>query len=63
MTDYLQLELDRGNYYEKMMVMVVNAVLEADTENEAIELANDMDDEDFDWTGFSNTQIVGVDSE
>ena len=45
----------------KMRIMVVKygyAVLEADTESEAIELINDMDDGDFD-----DAQIVDDDFE
>ena len=48
----------------KMRVMVVKygyAVVEADTESEAIELANDMDDGDFDWSDFDDTQVVDDD--
>ena len=50
----------------KMRVMVVKygyAVLEADTESEAIELINDMDDGDFDWSDFDDAQIVDDDFE
>ena len=50
----------------KMRIMVVKygyAVLEADTESEAIELINDMDDGDFDWSDFDDAQIVDDDFE
>ena len=48
----------------KMRVMVVKygyAVVEADTESEAIELTNDMDDGDFDWSDFDDAQVVDDD--
>lgn len=50
----------------KMRIMVVKygyAVLEADTESEANELINDMDDGDFDWSDFDDAQIVDDDFE
>lgn len=48
----------------KMRVMVVKygyAVVEVDTESEAIDLAHDMDDEDFDWSDFDEAQVVDDD--
>lgn len=48
----------------KMRVMVVKygyVVVEADTESEAIELTNDMDDGDFDWSDFDDAQVVDND--
>lgn len=50
----------------KMRVMVVKygyAVVEADTESEAIKLTNDMDDGDFDWSDFDDSQVVENDIE
>lgn len=48
----------------KMRVMVVKygyAVVEADTESEAIELTNNMNDEDFDWSDFDDAQVADDD--
>ena len=48
----------------KMRVMVVKygyAVVEAETETEAIELANDMKDSDFDWSDFDDAQVADDD--
>lgn len=48
----------------KMRVMVVKygyAIVEADTENEAVELTNDMVDGDFDWSDFDDAQVVDDD--
>lgn len=49
---------------KKMRVMVIKygyAVVEADTEREAIELTHDMSDSDFDWSNFDEAQVVGDD--
>lgn len=48
----------------KMRVMVVKygyAVVNAETESEAIEKANNMSDSDFDWSDFDDTQVVDDD--
>lgn len=48
----------------KMRVMVIKygyAVVEADTESEAIKLTNNMDDRDFDWSEFDDAQVVDDD--
>lgn len=48
----------------KMRVMVVKygyAVVEADTESKAIELANNMNDGDFDWSDFDDAQVIDDD--
>mgnify|MGYP000049871209 FL=1 len=45
----------------KMRVMVVKygyAVVDAETEEEALELTRDMKDSDFDWSDFNDAQIV-----
>ena len=49
---------------KKMRVMVIKygyAVVEADTEREALELTHDMSDSDFDWSDFDEAQVVGDD--
>lgn len=48
----------------KMRVMVVKygyAVIEAETENEAIEKAKNMSDGEFDWSDPDDTQVVDND--
>lgn len=48
----------------KMRVMVVKygyAVVEAETENEAIEKAEKMSDGEFDWSDPDGTQVVDND--
>ena len=48
----------------KMRVMVVKygyAVIEAETENEAIEKAENMNDREFDWSDPDDTQVVDND--
>ena len=48
----------------KMRVMVVKygyAVVEAETESEAIEKAENMSDEEFDWSDPDDTQVVDND--
>lgn len=50
----------------KMRVMVVKygyAVVDVETESEAIELTKDMNDGDFDWTDFDDAQVVDEDVE
>ena len=45
----------------KMRVMVVKygyAVVDAETESEAIEKTNNMRDSDFDWSDFDDAQVV-----
>lgn len=49
---------------KKMRVMVIKygyAVVEVDTEREALELTHDMSDSDFDWSDFDEAQVVGDD--
>ncbi|GEM_PF-2994637 len=48
----------------KMRVMVVKygyAVVEAETESEAIEKAENMSDREFDWSDPDDTQVVDND--
>lgn len=50
----------------KMRVMVVKygyAVVDAETETEALELTHDMEDSDFDWSDFDGAQIVDDDAD
>ena len=54
----------QGNIMAKMRVMVVKygyAVIEAETENEAIEKAENMSDGEFDWSDPDDTQVVDDD--
>ena len=44
--------------YRVMVVKYGYAVVEAETENEALELINDMQDKDFDWSDFDDGQVV-----
>lgn len=57
----------KGNFYREDLivknyrVMVVKygyAVVEAETEKEALELIDDMQDKDFDWSDFDDGQVV-----
>ena len=46
---------------KKFRVMVIKygwSVVEAETESEALELINDMQDKDFDWSDFDDGQVV-----
>ena len=48
----------------KMRIMVIKygyAVVEAETESEAIELTHDMEDSDFDWSDFDEAQVIDDD--
>lgn len=48
----------------KMRVMVVKygyAVVDAKTEKDAIELTEDMDNSEFDWSDFGDAQVVDND--
>lgn len=50
----------------KMRVMVVKygyAVVDVETESEAIELTKDMNDSDFDWSDFNDAQVIHNDVE
>lgn len=54
----------QGDIMAKMRVMVVKygyAVIEAETENEAIEKAENMSDGEFDWSDPDDTQVVDDD--
>lgn len=45
----------------KMRVMVIKygyVVVDAETEESAIELTKNMDDGEFDWSDFDDTQVV-----
>lgn len=45
----------------KMRVMVVKygyVTVEAETESEAIKIANNMKDDNFDWSYFDDAQVV-----
>lgn len=49
---------------KKMRVMVVKygyAVVEAETESEALKAARSMQDSDFDWSDFDDEQVVDDD--
>lgn len=48
----------------KMRVMVIKygyAIVEADTDAEAIEKANNMSDKEFDWSDSDDAQVVDDD--
>lgn len=44
--------------YRVMVVKYGYAIVEAETENEALELIDDMQDKDFDWSDFYDGQVV-----
>ena len=44
--------------YRVMVVKYGFAVVETDSENEALDLINDMRDKDFDWSDFDDGQVV-----
>lgn len=44
--------------YRVMVVKYGYAEVEAENETEALELINDMDDGDFDWSDFDDGQVV-----
>ena len=44
-----------------MVVKYGYAVIEAETETEALELTHDMEDSDFDWSDFDDAQVVDDD--
>lgn len=44
--------------YRVMVVKYGYAVVEAETESEALELIDDMYDKDFDWSDFDDGQVV-----
>ena len=44
--------------YRVMVVKYGYAVVEADSENEALELIDDMYDKDFDWSDFGDGEII-----
>ena len=44
--------------YRVMVIKYGYAVIEADDESEALELIEDMDDKDFDWSDFDDGQVV-----
>ena len=53
-----------GKIIAKMRVMVVKygyAVVDVETEKDAIELTEDMDDSEFDWSDFDDAQVVDDD--
>lgn len=50
-------DLDMKNY-RVMVVKYGYAVVEAETENEALELIDNMRDKDFDWSDFDDGQVV-----
>lgn len=48
----------------KMRVMVTKygyVTVDVDTESEAIEQVNNMDDGDFDWSDFDDPQVIDTD--
>ena len=44
--------------YRVMVVKYGYAIVEAETESEALELIDDMYDKDFDWSDFDDGQVV-----
>ncbi len=44
--------------YRIMVVKYGFATVEADDENEALDLIDDMSDKDFDWSDFSDGQVI-----
>ena len=44
--------------YRVMVVKYGYAIVEAETESEALELIDDMQDKDFDWSDFDDGQVV-----
>lgn len=44
--------------YRVMVVKYGYTIVEAETENEALELIDDMQDKDFDWSDFDDGQVV-----
>lgn len=44
--------------YRIMVVKYGFAEVEAESENEALELIDDMQDKDFDWSDFDDGQVV-----
>ena len=45
----------------KMRVMVIKygyAVVDVESEEDAVELTKDMDDSEFDWSDFDDAQVV-----
>lgn len=46
------------NKYRVMVVKYGYAVVEADSESEVLELVDDMNDKDFDWSDFDDGQVV-----
>ena len=45
-------------HYRLMVIKYGFAVVEAENENEALDLVYDMDDRDFDWSDFDNEQVI-----
>ena len=44
--------------YRIMVIKYGWAVVEAENENEALELVEDMQDKDFDWSDFDEAEVV-----
>lgn len=44
--------------YRVMVIKYGFAVVEAENENEALEIIEDMDDRDFDWSDFDDGQVL-----
>ena len=44
--------------YRVMVIKYGFAIVEAENEREAIEIAEDMQDNDFDWSDFDDAEIV-----
>ena len=44
--------------YRIMVVKYGYAIVEAETESEALELIDNMQDKDFDWSDFDDGQVV-----
>ena len=44
--------------YRVMVVKYGFSTVEADDENEALELIEDMSDKDFDWSDFDDGQVI-----
>ena len=45
-------------HYRVMVIKYGFADIEAESETEALDLVDDMDDEDFDWSDFDDGQVV-----
>lgn len=60
-TEVYSIECNMDHFQHKYKVVVVKygyVEVEADTEDEALEIAEGMVDSNFDWTEFDNAQII-----